>query len=152
MMEEIVIREGTEKDLPEVVALQNRVFHGEQDIPEDSVENFGWKEPRCWCAWSGEKLVGTVAIWREEGRLHCGRFAVDPAFRGKGIGTRLMGTAIEETFRREPEDEIYMEARAVTVRMILGMGGKVAGETVPFFGGTITPMTLAREDYRRTVG
>ena len=47
----------------------------------------------------------------------------------------------------EGEEELYMEGREVTVKLVTGMGGKIVGETVPFYAGTITPMILRREDY-----
>ena len=150
-MQEIVIKKAADTDLPAIVAMQNRVFHGEQDIPEDSPAHFGEKAPVCWKALAGEKLVGTVAIWQEEGKFQCGRFAVDPDFRGHHIGTRLMHAAFDETFTQLGAERIYMEARAITVKMILAMGGEVVGETVPFFKGTLTPMILEREAYQKAV-
>lgn len=150
-MDELYIRKATVEDLVQIVAMQNAAFHGEQGIPEDSVENFSKKEPLCWCAFLGAEMVGTVAAWQEEGWTHVGRFVVDPAHRGHHIGKRLICAAFEDLFA-EGAEELYMEARAVTVKLVESIGGKAVGETVPFFGGTITPMTLAREDYRRTVG
>lgn len=150
-MQEITIRKAAPSDLSAIVAMQNAAFHGEQGIPEDSVENFSKKEPLCWCAFLGAEMVGTVAAWQEEGRTHVGRFVVDPAHRGHHIGKRLICAAFEDLFA-EGAEELYMEARAVTVKLVESIGGKAVGETVPFFGGTITPMTLAWEDYRRTVG
>ena len=149
-MQEIVIRKAADTDLPAIVAMQNAAFHGEQGIPEDSVEHFSQKSPVCWCAFQGETLVGTVAAWQEEGRTHVGRFVVDPNYRGHHIGRRLICTAFEDLFA-EGAEELYMEARAITVKLVKSVGGRVVGETVPFFGGTITPMTLEREAYRKAV-
>ena len=149
-MEEIIIKRAGESDLTAIVAMQNAAFHGEQGIPEDSVEHFSQKSPVCWCALMGETMVGTVAAWQEEGKTHVGRFVVDPQYRGRHIGRRLICAAFEDLFA-EGAGELYMEARAITVKLVESVGGKVAGETVPFFGGTITPMTLEKQDYQEAV-
>lgn len=44
-------------------------------------------------------------------------------------------------------EEIYMEAREVTVAIICRLGGQVAGKPVPFYKGTVTPVRLHRDDY-----
>ena len=48
--------------------------------------------------------------------------------------------------------QIYMEAREVTVKMIVNMGGEITGETVPFFAGTVTPLILKKESYYKSAG
>ena len=48
--------------------------------------------------------------------------------------------------------QMYMEAREVTVKMIVNMGGEITGETVPFFAGTVTPLILKKESYYKSAG
>ena len=66
-MDELYIRKATVEDLVQIVAMQNAAFHGEQGIPEDSVENFSKKEPLCWCGrWPpGRRRAGPMwaALW-----------------------------------------------------------------------------------------
>jgi hypothetical protein len=40
-----------------------------------------------------------------------------------------------------------MDARDVTVKIICGMGGKIAGEPTPFYDGTVTPIVLHKNYY-----
>ena len=42
-------------------------------------------------------------------------------------------------------DELYIEAREVTVNMLLKFGCKVIGETEDFYGEPITPILLNKE-------
>lgn len=145
-MADIVIRHPTKEELPQVLDLQNRVFHGEQQIPLDDPAEFLAKNPRFWCADQNGKIVGIVCAWKEDGKTHCGRFAVEPELRGQKIGGQLVRKFFDDLFA-EGEEELYMEGREVTVKLVTGMGGKIVGETVPFYAGTITPMILRREDY-----
>ena len=42
-----------------------------------------------------------------------------------------------------------MEARDTTVAIVGKMGGTVAGEPVPFYKGTVTPVWLTKEAFAR---
>ena len=44
-------------------------------------------------------------------------------------------------------DAIYMEARDITVAIVQKMGGRVTGEPVPFYEGTVTPVMLEKERF-----
>jgi [ribosomal protein S18]-alanine N-acetyltransferase len=48
----------------------------------------------------GPPVVGFFAGWTVEDELHVNNIAAHPDFRHQGIGSRLMGTAIEEGRRR----------------------------------------------------
>lgn len=146
-MEQLIIRHPSQAELPAVIALENRVFHGEQGIPLDDLDTFLAKKPQIWCAELEGRIVGMVCAWKEDGRTHCGRFVVGPELRGRKIGGRLVRQFFSDLFA-QGEEELYMEGRPVTVDLVTQLGGQVVGETVPFFNGTITPLILRKSDYK----
>ncbi len=145
-MEKIVFRQATERDIPLILELQKSVFSGEQKIPAGEIPAFLEKKPQCWCAVCGGQIVGTAAAWKEDGTVHWGRFATSPDYRRRRIGLRLAQMSFEDLFS-QGIDEIYMEAREITAGMVCRMGGRITGEPQPFYVGTVTPVTLRKEDY-----
>ena len=142
----IEIKRAMLQDMEAILELQVSVFEGEQKIPSELICSPGDNFLQWWCALEETNIVGAVAAWHENGQVHWGRFAVDPKCRGHQIGTRLARFSLEDLFSRG-FDEIYMEAREVTVKIICGMGGTVAGEPTKFYEGTITPVTVTRNNY-----
>lgn len=145
-MKDIIVRRALPQDMEAVMRLQVAVFEGEQHIPAALIVSPGDNFLQWWCAVEEHSLAGAVAAWKENGEVHWGRFAVDPSFRGRKIGTKLAKYSLEDLFS-QGYDEVYMEAREVTVKIICKMGGKVMGEPVQFYEGTVTPVILRRNDY-----
>lgn len=145
-MEQIIYRKAEEKDLPAILAMQADIFSNEQGIPRELVDAFMGNEPKCWCAELDGMLVGAAASWKEAGVTHWGRFVVLPEFRGHHIGTALVRKSFEDLFESGVE-EIYMEARDLTVKIVCGMGGVVVGPSVPFYVGNVTPVLLKKNVY-----
>lgn len=52
---------------------------------------------RCTGAWLGTRLVGAVRTREDDGVLHVGRLVVAPDLQGRGIGSRLLRAAEEDT-------------------------------------------------------
>lgn len=147
-MESLRYRKARTEDMETVMALQTAVFHGEQLIPLDAVEAFTTMNPQCWVAELDGVIVGTAAAWHEGGQLHWGRFIVTKALRGRHIGTKLAAFTFAELFA-QGIDSIFMEARDTTVAIVGKMGGTVAGEPVPFYKGTVTPVWITRAAFAR---
>jgi ribosomal-protein-alanine N-acetyltransferase len=59
--------------------------------------------------WMG-KIVGFIAVWNELEKLHIVNIAVNPKYRKKGIGTKLLGFAIKIA-KKNSKKEIYLEVR-----------------------------------------
>lgn len=145
---EITVRRAEAGDLKAIMALQIATFNGEQAIPEGVIRLRDGQQPQWWAAFCGGRLMGAVASWKEEGVQHAGRFAVTPESRGLGIGKLLARKAFDDLFAQGIE-EIYMEARDVSVHIVEAMGGEVTGEPFDFYVGTVTPMKIRRESYVR---
>ena len=147
-LESIVYRRAEERDLPQILDLQTKIFNGEQEIPAGAVGEFLKKKPKCWCAELDGAIIGAVAAWRENGGVHWGRFVTDPAYRGRRIGTQIARVSFDDLFSQGVE-EIHMEAREAAVRIVCKMGGRIVGEPKLFYVGTITPVILKKSEYHR---
>ncbi|SHN60310.1 GNAT family N-acetyltransferase [Desulfitobacterium chlororespirans] len=130
----------------QAIKLATEVFTGEQNIPAESVPLQNDLKPIWWCARAGEDIIGIAAAWKEEEQWHWGRFAVDKRLRGIGLGQKIAVYSLKEMFSLYTE-ELYVEAREVTLKMLLKFGCKVLGEAEDFYGETITPIVLNKESF-----
>ncbi len=140
----ILIEKISENYMNDAIKLATEVFTNEQSIPAESISIDGNLKPIWWCARVGEDIIGVVAAWKEKDKWKWGRFAVDKRLRGFGIGQKLAIYSLKEIFSQYT-DELYIEAREVTVNMLIKFGCKVIGETEDFYGDTITPILLKKE-------
>ena len=129
-----------------ILALLTAAFTEEQGIPAQLIPLPPERGPQWWCAFSGREVVGVAAAWQEGKEIHWGRFAVRRDCRRKGIGMCLIRRSMEDLFAQGIE-EARMEARETTAAMICSLGGAIAGQPVPFYKGTVTPVLLRRQDY-----
>lgn len=145
-MKDIILKKAAASDLKDILQLQQDIFTQEQKIPASMIPLPAQSAPQWWCALMNGFIVGAVAAWKQEDQMHWGRFAVMPAYRGLHIGTRLARFSLDDLFARQIE-EIHMEAREATVKIICDLGGKVVGTPTAFYVGTVTPVVLSRKDY-----
>ena len=64
-----------------------------------------------WGAFVGERMVGTISLDEYKGLPVVGRIAVSQAYRGSGLGGRLLAT-LEVEARRRGLAELWATARA----------------------------------------
>jgi GNAT superfamily N-acetyltransferase len=64
-----------------------------------------------WGAFVGERMVGTISLEKYRGLPVVGRIAVSHAYRGSGLGRRLL-TTLEGEARRRRLKELWATARA----------------------------------------
>lgn len=145
-MENVTFRKARSADIPQILELQKKVFNGEQKIPADDIEAFLAKKPLLWCAVYNGRIISAAAAWKEEGILHWGRFVTESGFRGKHIGSQMAQFSFDDIFS-QGYHEVNMEAREITAKMVCKLGGRIAGEAVPFYAGTVTPVILKKENY-----
>lgn len=120
-MENIVFRKATEKDMPQIIDLQTKIFNGEQKIPSGDISEFLARKPQCWCAAVGALVIGAVAAWEEDNVMHWGRFVINADYRGHHIGTKIARMSFDDLFA-QGIDEIYMDARDITAKMVCQIG------------------------------
>ncbi len=147
-MDNLILRKAYIKDMEEILQLQIDVFEGEQRIPSELIPLPEEKSPLWWCALIGTTIVGAVAAWKEENQIHWGRFATRQNYRGLHIGTKLARYSLEDLFSQQIE-EIYMDARDATVKIICNMGGEIIGKPIEFYDGTVTPIVLIEKEFKK---
>lgn len=132
--------------LPEVTKLLTETFAQEQNIPAELISLPPQLKSQCWIVRSGEYVLGTVSCWYENNQWHWGRFAVNPCYRGMGIGKQLARVSLQEML--EQTDKVLLDARDSTVKIISDLGGIITGPTTDFYGMPITPMRLKKKDFQ----
>ena len=142
----IVYRHASDEGMNSIMDLVIRTFTGEQDIPADMNYLPPDKQPYWFCAEEDEKLIGTIAFFKEDDGWHAGRLALEPAYRGQHIGSRLVSYSFSEMFSKGI-GEIVMEGRPATVHILTKLGAQVTGQAFPFYKSTCTPMRIKREDF-----
>ncbi|OGC05203.1 ribosomal-protein-alanine N-acetyltransferase [candidate division WOR-1 bacterium RIFOXYA12_FULL_43_27] len=80
----------TEKELPEVIAIENLSF----PFPWKP-EQFSKNLPQFYCAKIDDKVVGFIGIEKIHDEAHILHMAVDPAFRRQGIGKLMLEEALK---------------------------------------------------------
>lgn len=142
----ILIERISENYMNDAIKLATEVFTNEQSIPSELVPVKDNLKPIWWCARVGEDIIGVAAAWKEKDKWHWGRFAVDKRLRGIGIGQKIAIFSVKEIFNSYTE-EIYIEARDATVNMLMKFGCKVIGEAEDFYGESVTPITLNKNNF-----
>lgn len=144
----IILEKVTSNYMEDVIKLATEVFTNEQRIPENLIPLNEDLKPIWWCARIDEVIIGISASWKENDEWHWGRYAVDKRLRGKGIGKKLAMFSISEIFDLGAE-EIYGEARDITVKMLSKLGCEMTGEPVNFYGDSVTPIIIKKSDFIR---
>lgn len=129
--------------MEDAIKLATKVFTDEQNIPSELVPVNEDLKPIWWCARVGEDIVGVTAAWSEKNKWHWGRFAVDKRVRGIGIGNKIAMFSLQEIFNIGA-DEIFIEARDITLRMLEKLGCEVIGEAENFYGEPVTPIIIQK--------
>lgn len=140
------IRRAREDEIPAILALASRIFHGEQGIPLELMPLGPELRPVWWCAVENGEVVGTLGAYVENGRQHMARLVIREDCRGRGLAGALIRFGMAELFASGVE-RIYTESRPVTAQILFKLGGHVSGESFPFYGGICIPVDILREDY-----
>ena len=128
-----------EKDADAIRAIRNSVFTVEQGISEDL--DFDGRDHECVhvLAWLGDQeTVGTARMLPDG---HVGRIAVHKAWRGQGVGTRLVAYLIEVARERDLA-EIYLHSQAQAAEFYARLGFEIRGE--PFMEAGLEHVLMVR--------
>lgn len=139
----MIMRKATDADLNAVVSLAQNIFEQEQRIPKSLTYIPPEKQPQWWCVESDGQIVATLVAYVENGIWHMGRLTVEESLRGQKIAPQLIQFALKELFDHGIE-ELHMEARTATVRILLKFGAEITGPAFPFYEGTVTPLRLRK--------
>jgi predicted GNAT family N-acyltransferase len=121
------------------------VFYNEQNIPKELLllEN---DHQKWWCIRNSDEIVGTVAAWKIKSEWHWGRFAIHKKLRGLGLGKRIAIKSLDELFQIGIE-KVIIDARDITVEIVLKLGGEITGKKTNFYGSFITPMKIQKKNF-----
>ncbi|MCC6706106.1 MAG: GNAT family N-acetyltransferase [Gammaproteobacteria bacterium] len=100
------------------------VFIDEQQVPEDLEWDGEDSAAQHWLAWHGSTPIGTVRL-RAGG--HIGRMAVLKEYRKHGVGSRLLGAAIEAA-RMQGLTEVHLDAQVQALKFYARHGFVSEGE------------------------
>lgn len=142
--EDLNIVRLSETQIPLAIKLMENVFTLEQHIPASYLPVKLFPQ-MSWGAFHEQKLIALATAWWEGEIWHWGRYAVDPQWRGKGIGKKLAHVSMTELFDSGAK-EVHIDARDITVNLLSKMGARVIGETFDFYGN-VTPMRLSLQEF-----
>lgn len=148
MIKDLILRKASDLDMGNIIQLEVDVFNCEQQIPSALIPIPAENSPQWWCGLLDTSIVGAVAAWEDKNRVHWGRFATRQNYRGLHIGQKLAQFSLEALFSQGIE-EIYMDARDITVKIVCDMGGKIIGKSTNFYESSVTPVVLYKKDYYR---
>ncbi|MEQ6166413.1 GNAT family N-acetyltransferase [Ekhidna sp. MALMAid0563] len=144
-MNHLPVNRLDESSLHNAYAFLETVFTHEQQIPKELIP-LKFEEQFWWCIQSDGRIAGTAAAWKDGKEWHWGRLAVSVHQRGKGLGKKLAVQSFGDLFQMDIQ-EIIIDARDVTVKLLQSIGAEITGRTTEFYGIPITPMTLKKEDF-----
>jgi putative acetyltransferase len=132
-MNTLSIREAMTGDLPDVIGIVQGVL-GEYELPvcgeELSAELGKILEPnghapgRLWVALDGDAVVGCAAISPiREGVCELKRMYLLPTYRGRGLGRRLLGEALDYARERYQRVELETHTKMEDARRLYGRTG-----------------------------
>lgn len=104
-----VVRWMDESDLTAVMAIERAAFSSPWTLATFT-GLLGRESTRLWVAEAEGRVVGYAVVWVVADQAELGDLAVRDEFRGRGIGTALLRTAIEEMRRLEVRD-LFLEVR-----------------------------------------
>lgn len=129
-----------------VLQLLVEVFQKEQGIPEHYLP-VPFPIQQTYGVFTGPTLVGVAVGWYDGQLWHWGRFAIHTSHRGKGLGKVLAAFSFRQLFD-QGIDMFVIEARDITVNLLLGLGATVTGDPYDIFG-KVTPMELTQEAFNK---
>lgn len=127
-----------------ILFLEN-VFYKEQNIPKELIP-LESDHQKWWCIRSNDEVVGIVAAWEIKSEWHWGRLAIHEKLRGLGMGKKIAVKSLDQLFQMGIE-KVEIDARDITVEMILKIGGEITGEKTNFYGYPITPMMIQKKAF-----
>jgi ElaA protein len=97
--------------LYELLRFRQAIFVVEQASPYADLDGID-HDARHLLARHRGSLVGCLRLYRRDGQGHIGRLAVAPAWRGRGLGRRMMGEALAACGGDFPGEPVALSAQA----------------------------------------
>jgi len=114
LLEEVSFRLMTVEDLAAVQELDRQSFTNPWPTGAFKYELVESQNSLCWVAEIGQtqqaRVIGCAVVWIILDEAHVATLAVDPEYRGKGIGRRLLAVILKDAYRVGAEKAL-LEAR-----------------------------------------
>lgn len=114
-------------DLSACKAIRMKVFVEEQGFSEqeemddlDAVSLHG-------LVWYDEQPAATGRLYEQDGVFHAGRFAVLPAYRGRGLGDLVVRLMVNKAFELGA-DEVHLGAQDQAMKFYEKIGFRICGD------------------------
>jgi predicted GNAT family N-acyltransferase len=114
------------KELAKAYTIRKRVFVREQGVPEEIEIDRDDKRAIHFLALESGKAIGTARVVMRRGSAKIGRMAVLKAYRGRGIGTKLLKRAIVMA-KKQGAQQIYLHAQVPVIGFYQAMAFQCIG-------------------------
>ena len=145
-MREIVLRDATEKDIEDMVFMEQKCFSDPwswemlyEDVVDNDISTYILAEER-------GKLLGYIGMWSVLGECQINNVAVDPEKRQEGIGSLLLGAVIRST---EESGVTYWilevrEGNEAAIALYKKFGFEVVGSRPNYYDDGETALLMSR--------
>ncbi|NIO07829.1 MAG: GNAT family N-acetyltransferase [Deltaproteobacteria bacterium] len=124
----LVKRIHARHDLERAYAIRVRVFVEEQGVPREIELDQDDKRAIHFLAYVGDRAVGTTRVVIQQGKAKIGRMAVLRRYRGKGVGSALLGRALN-LIRKKQVKTIFLNAQVPVIAFYQKLGFRCVGRT-----------------------
>lgn len=120
---------STPADLDMAFAIRRKVFVEEQHVSAEEEYDEFEEVSTHFLAYSDGTPCGTSRWRRTSNGIKLERFAVLPAFRGKGVGKALVQAVLNDVFNQQPEpiERIYLHAQVTAMPLYASFGFVAVG-------------------------
>jgi ribosomal-protein-alanine N-acetyltransferase len=110
MIEDIKITKATTRDIDRIIEIEEKSYKDPWPKEIFMVDYLFNNSSVYFVIKSNGQTAGFIGIWEEEGSLHVINIAVDPVYRMKGYGRRMLQFSIDLALKKKVKS-IYLEAR-----------------------------------------
>jgi predicted GNAT family N-acyltransferase len=134
-------RVSSKEELARAFAIRRRVFVQEQGVPRDIEIDRDDQRALHFLAFNEGKAVGTARVVLRHRTAKIGRMAVLKSFRGKGVGKKLLRSALTAA-RRRGAQTIYLHAQVAVIGFYEAVGFRRIGQVFREAGIPHSKMTF----------
>lgn len=117
----------SQQEREQALSIRKQVFVEEQGVPAELELDAYDDNALHWLLWRDQQPVATARLLRQENQGKVGRVAVVPAWRGHGLGRKVM-EEIHNWSRLQPLEKIVLDAQVQVVPFYEKLGYEPIGE------------------------
>jgi len=117
----------SQQEREQALSIRKQVFVEEQGVPAELELDAYDDKAVHWLLWRDQQPVATARLLRQENQGKVGRVAVVPAWRGHGLGRKVM-EEIHNWSRLQPLEKIVLDAQVQVVPFYEKLGYEPIGD------------------------